>query len=252
MNFQVRITEGDIERVKELLKEYILCSNQVLIFHHQKENNDHHHAYFFDLNRTDQGIRKYLGHYLTKEKFSVKKTCGGEKRLPITLEVAYQYGTEKYLDPPVFVKDIEDNKIEVLKLRAEAYYLPFKERKLEHGDAIIVTKEIIKERQDKVWEKLLDQREKYKGKNIVQIKSMICAEWLNNGKAMPRQCDLHRYAMSLFYRLKYEDHEVPDIALENLFVFSRNNVYEESSSSSPSRPQGAQATQGLPPQSPQR
>lgn len=190
------------------------------MFRHNKIENDHHHVYLFSLPRTEQAIRKYIGHYYSKEKFSVKKTCGGNARLPITVEGAYQYGTEDTLTDPVYLKGFTQDHLDMLKLRAEAYYKPVSERKMEHGDTIVVTREIHHERQDKVWNRLVDNIEKYKDKHIWQIKSMISAEWLNSGKALPRQCDLHRYAVSIYWRLKYESVEVPDDALESLYRIS--------------------------------
>ena len=73
-------------------------------------------------------------------------------------------------------------------------------------------------RPDRVWERLIDQIDKYQGKSIKQIKSTIAAQWINDGKAIPRPSDLHRYAVSIYYRNKYFnkdwDHTVPDWALE--------------------------------------
>lgn len=225
MNCQIRLREADTERVKDFLKEYILFAERVLIFKHSPpkiENgitvyvNEHHHIYLFNIQRTDEGIRKYIGHYYKKECFAVRKTCGGSKKQPITYEGAYQYGTSEQLLEPVYVKGFEDHDIEVFKLKAEAYYNAGKPIKLEHNDTVVIHHDHHHIRADKVWEGLMNKEEIYKGKTITQIKSMISAEWLNNGKALPRQCDLHRYALSLYYRLKYPG-EVPENALETLY-----------------------------------
>lgn len=228
MNCQIRLREADTERVKDFLKEYIIIAERVLIFKHSPpkiENgltvyvNEHHHIYLFNIQRTDEGIRKYIGHYYEKTKFSVRKTCGGEKKLKITYEGAYQYGTSEELLDPVYVKGFEDGDIERFKLKAEAYYNAGKPVKLEHNDTVVIHHDHHHIRADKVWERLDAQRDKYNGKTVPQIKSMIGAEWLNSGKALPRQCDLHRYALSLYYKLKYVD-EVPENALETLYSIS--------------------------------
>lgn len=224
MNFQIRLRESDTQRVQDFLNDYIYDSEKVLIFKHSPpkiENgitvyvNEHHHIYLFLLERKADSIRKYIGRYYDKTRFSVKTTSGGTKNLPITLEGAYQYGTSEHLLAPVFSKGVEESHLDVLRMSAEVYYKP-QGVKLNTGDVIIVTKEIHHEKQDRVWLRLLDQRDIYIGKTVPQIKSMIAAEWLNSGKALPRPCDLHRYSLSLFYKNKYTD-EIPADALEDIY-----------------------------------
>jgi len=220
LDTQVRLTEEDTQRVIQFFAAYIHLATRVLIFKHNKPGNIHHHCYFFNLDRTDAAIRKYIGHHYKRECFSVSHTCKGKKREPLTERGAYQYGTEKTLDDPVYQKGFAQHDIEVFKLAAEAYYKQFEPKELQNGDTIIVTKEIYTARQDKVWEKLKEQQDRYMNKSIIQIKSMISAQYLNEGKALPRQCDLHRYSLSLFYRCKFvEVEEIPEDALEGIYKY---------------------------------
>lgn len=226
MNFQIRIRDGDYHRVMGVLDSYIDEAEKVLVFAHNppKEvfgtivyNNQHHHIYFFNLNKTDAGIRKYLGSYYSKESFAVKKTAGGKKALELTPAGAYQYATTEKLIDPEYTKGFEDHQLEEFRLRAEFYYRkPGEPTPKQHGDTIVVVREETVVKQDKVWIRLLDNKEKYRSKTVAQIKSSIAADWLNQGKALPRQCDLHRYALSLYYILKYEG-EVPEDALETVY-----------------------------------
>lgn len=221
MNIQIRLRVPEWSRVIELVGDYIQKADRSFSFHHDISGNNHYHIYLFDIDVQSQSIRKKLGHYLPKTNYMVSEKCKQDKQ-DITPRKAYQYGTTKDIIAPIHYHGYEEEDLLVFKEQAELYYELMGETKKEKikGD----TKEIhIVEYQqfkmDKSWERLKEQEEIYKDKSVKQIKSMICAEWLNAGRAIPRPSDLHRYAISLFYRQKYmnKDHnyEVPDYALEN-------------------------------------
>lgn len=211
MHIQLRITD-DVSWA-ELSKYLEVWTNKAasgFAFYHDLSGNSHYHVYLFDIEIREQSVRERLAKRYGDRKFSVRTTCGGAKKHPITPILAYQYGTTKDLLDPVWVKcnemDLQD-----YKSKAQKYYY-FSTP----SPATLITREekvIIKT--DKVWEKLLDNKDKYRDKTIKQIKSTICADYLNNGKAIPRGCDLQRYAVSLFMLCKYEADIVPDFALDN-------------------------------------
>jgi len=209
MNIQLRIrTDGDFAEIL-FIKDWVNGAFKCLAFEHDKPGNHHYHIYLFGLERNPDAMRKLLGRYLNKECYSVSTTCGGRKLMKITQQGAWQYGTEKELKEPVFIKGFTDEEIKEMKSLAEVYYKPV--------EAVLVTREdhyVV--RPDKVWQRLHEKVDDYKDKSVKQIKSMMCAEWLRAGKAIPRTADLHRYAMSLYMLNKF-NHEVPDSAFEDYF-----------------------------------
>lgn len=220
INFQVRLRTDDYNLCNEILEDYIKDAEQVLFFRHSPSNeNIHFHIYFFKLQRTDQAIRDRCAKFLPKENYSVKKTCGGKKNLPITVDGAYIYATSPKSNSELkFFKGIFADQLELLELKSKEFH------HIEEKSETSVKVEIHDHyypKQDKTWEMLKEQSDKYFDKNIKQIKSMICAQWLNNGKAIPRPSDLHRYSVSLYYLNKFKDEkgvvDVPEYALEGEF-----------------------------------
>lgn len=217
MNFQVRLRHDEFNFCNELLEEYIKDAERVLFFRHAPSNeNIHYHIYFINLQRTDEAIRKRCSKFLPKENYSVKKTCGGKKNLPITLDGAYIYATNPKSNSELkYYKGITQDQLEIFELKSKAHYDPPKQIEKVHVDHYYP-------KPDKTWEMLKEQSEKYVDKSVKQIKSMICAQWLNNGKAIPRPSDLHRYAVSLYYLNKFKDEkgiiDVPEYALEGEFI----------------------------------
>jgi len=205
-NFQIRITEESYDRIKEVLGWYL--TDQRLVFRHAPNaDNIHHHLYLFGLMRTAESVRKLLRKHYDKSKFAVSVTAGKSKQ-KITAMLAYQYASKPKSNPVLVdhagftdeqLKEFEDN--------AKEFYTPM--------TAVLVTKEehyIV--RPDRVWERLKLNYEKYEGKTVPEIKSMLAVDWLTNGKAILRGADAHRYALSLYYLCKYKNYAViPDNAL---------------------------------------
>lgn len=214
MHIQLRIRDDlPWAELSKYLEVWTQKAASGFAFHHDLPGNSHYHVYLFDIEITKQAIRERLAKRYGDRQFSVMTTCGGKKKMQITPILAYQYGTTKDLLEPVWVK-INEMDLAEYKSKAQKYYY-FSSN--EYTPATLITREekvVVKT--DKVWEKLLDQKETFKDKSIKQIKSSICADYLNNGKAIPRGCDLHRYAVSLFILCKYEEEViVPDFAMEN-------------------------------------
>lgn len=214
---QIRIRAPTWDDVKQYISDYIDTAPRCLVFNHNIPDNNHYHVYLFDIDVKADSIRKKLSRYLPKQNYAVSITAGKEK-LPITPSKAYQYGTTDKLIDPISHTGFEAREIQTMMESAKTYYDMFSKPK-EPVSAVLVTREdhyVV--RPDRTWEHLVNQIDKYKDKHIKHIKAMIAAEWINNGKAIPRPSDLHRYAVSIHYRLKYwnKDWEftVPDWALE--------------------------------------
>lgn len=215
---QIRLRVPRWEDVVQYIGDYIMAADRCFAFNHNLPDNNHYHVYLFDIDTQPDSIRKKLHRYLPKQNYSVSTTAGKEK-LPITPLKAYQYGTTKDLIEPCFFNGYEQTDIDVFKDSAVAHYG-------QPQTPLTVTQVIREEhhniKPDRVWERLVDQIDKYKDKSVKQIKSMIAAQWINDGKAIPRPSDLHRYAISIHYRLKYFnkdwEYQVPDWALEGEYA----------------------------------
>lgn len=212
MNYQLRIRDDlPWAELSKYLEVWTTKAVSGFAFQHDLSGNNHYHIYLFQIEMSKQGFRDRLAKRYGSREFSVKTTCGGIKKMPITPILAYQYGTTKELLNPVWVK-LEKEDLEKYKSNANRHY--YFDVKNINETTLITREEKVVIRDDKVWKKLLDNKERYSGKSIAQIKSAICADWLNDGKAIPRGCDLQRYAVSLFMKCKYPD-IVPEEALEN-------------------------------------
>lgn len=209
-NLQIRITEASWDKIKEVLGWYLVDH---LAFRHQPTHNPeniHHHVYLFDINRTAESVRnlfKKAGY--EKTSYAVSTTCGSRHKVPITKGGAFQYAWNPKSNPQlVSYRGFTDEDLSFLKSEAEAYYKPL--------EVTLVTKEehyIV--RPDRVWERLRDRQINgdFDGLTIRQIKSKIAADCLNSGKAIMRNADLHRYALSIVTLCKYKNQEVPADAL---------------------------------------
>lgn len=213
---QIRLTVPRWEDVVQYVGDYIMAADRCFAFNHNLPDNNHYHIYLFDIDTLADSIRKKLHRYLDKTKYSVSTTCKGKEKLPITPLIAYQYGTTKDLIDPCFFNGYEQTDIDTFKDSAAAHYGTPQQSPI---PVTLVTKEdhyVV--RPDRVWDRLVEKIDKYSNKSVKQIKSMIAAQWINEGKAVPRPSDLHRYAISIHYRLKYFnkdwEYQVPDWALE--------------------------------------
>jgi len=218
-NIQIRLRTPRYEDVVEHLGDYIMKADAAMIFHHNKPDNNHYHVYLFEIDVKPDSIRKKLQRAgYEKTCYAVGNTCGKEKK-PITTQGAYQYGTTDLMLEPVFHKGLTDVDLGIFRDCATVYYNKPIDTTPKNGDHHVIIKETtIIPKPDKTWEKLVENIDKYKEKTIKQIKSMIAAQWINEGKAIPRPSDCHRYAVSIHYRLKYFNkdwnYEVPEWALE--------------------------------------
>lgn len=176
-------------------------------------------------------MRKHLFRYLPSKECYMVGTTAGKNRTKIVDMIAYQYGTEDTLSPPVWSKGYDDQKLEVFRVNAEAFYDQKKQQEKTRQKVVteimVINQEKIKP--DRVWERLMEELisgpDKYDGKNVAQIKSMIATSYLRQLKPVPRPSDLHRYSVSLYNIVKYglhkrEDAEIPDNALEETYKFS--------------------------------
>lgn len=204
MNCQIRIRTDapffDILCIQDWLSE---CQSG-FAFHHNKPGNNHYHVYLFHLERNVDAMRRHLGKYYPKECYSVSVTCGGRKRLQITYEGAYQYGTTKSLIDPLWVKGIPLDTLQEYHKIAKDFYTPT-------AVTVVTKEEHFVVRPDRVWERLRQNADAYSNLTLKEIKSKMAAEWLNNGKAIPRSADLHRYSLSLFMLNKYKKDQIGDI-----------------------------------------
>lgn len=219
MNIQVRIrTDESFSRIS-YIKDWLNETPRGLAFEHNKPGNHHYHLYLFGLERNCDAMRRHLGKHLPKECYAVGITAG-KKKVKITPEYAYQYGTTKSLNNPIWTKGFPLEELETYHKNAEKFYkVP-----IVVSDTDAKLPEVIY-KVDRVWEKLRDHKDEYKDMSIARIKSKISADYLNNGKAIPRSADLHRYAISLYYLNLYvgEDRHgfVTDTALEEYYINTR-------------------------------
>lgn len=228
-SFQIRIRTdapfSDILYVQQWLQE---CG-QGFAFEHDKPGNHHYHIYLFGLLRNADAMRRHIGKYLPdKVDYSVKTTAGGSKNLPLKDDIAYQYGTTEKLLKPVWSKGYDNDRLEKFSFYAEAFYRQMEERQQKQKQVVheilVLNQEKVKP--DRVWEnlmiELIENRTKYDDKTIPEIKSMIATSYLRKLKAMPRPSDLHRYATSLWYIVKYQlhvsDNEIPELAMVQEFA----------------------------------
>lgn len=220
-NYQIRLTHTNYDAIKD----YFDKSEKYMVFKHKpigNEENEHFHIYLIrsSIARADTIREKLQRSRFSKVDYAVSTTAGRRKE-KITEYLAYQYGMAPKSQPVLMEsKGISETEFTNWKMKAEMFYdiLEQKRKKVEQQSIgpVTVIREVI-QRPDKVWERLVADEDKYSEKTIKQIKSMICAEWLNMGKAIPRPSDLHRYATSLYMRQKYKGNEVPDDAMENYF-----------------------------------
>jgi len=130
---------------------------------------------------------------------------------------AYQYAMKPKSQPQlIHHNEFTDTELLAFQLNADQYYHP----ELSTVDNIVTTHDHYIVRPDRVWERLYKEKNKYADKTIHQIKSALHAEWLNNGKAMMRTADAHRYATSLFMLNKYKGEEIPDNAFNSDYLIS--------------------------------
>lgn len=217
MPLQVRIrTDAPFNDIP-FIREWLAETEAGFAFNHNIPGNNHYHIYFFNLNRQADSIRKTLNKYLgDKTRYAVSKTAGKEK-LTILDWLAWQYGTTSDLFEPVWVKGFTEAQIQEFKEGATNYYNAEAQRE-DPDNVEIIRHEHFYPRPDRVWERLREKYQTYEGKTLAQIKSSLAAEWLNNGKAIPRSADLHRYSLSLFYLNKYpRNMDIPEDGLIELF-----------------------------------
>lgn len=212
MNFQFRIRSDVSFDDLIYIKNYIESAGSAFVFQHIIPGNNHYHIYCFGLDRKPDSIRKTFSKHLPKQNYSVSITAGKQKTR-IEPRFAWQYGTTKDLIAPILVKGFSDEEVDMFKLSAERFYHPLEslDKLLSNQSPITAIQQVLKT--DRVWERLRDHREDYQDLTVKAIKSKIAAAWLNDGKAMPRPSDLHRYAVSLFYLNKFKDSWVPDEAM---------------------------------------
>lgn len=221
MALQIRLREPSYTKAYQYIEDYVGKADRALVFNHKPtDDNNHYHIYLFDIDIQPDSIRRRLARDgYAKTCYAVSTTAGATKKIAITPQLAYQYGTTKDLIEPILQKGFEQFDLGIFKTSAQVYYNKYTPPapELRTGDTIVVKEDHYISRPDKVWEKLKTQIDAYKGKSIKQIKSMISAQWLNEGKAMPRPSDLHRYAISLHTLSYYSGEMVPDEALEHLW-----------------------------------
>lgn len=210
-DFQIRIKDENYQRVFEAMEHYL--TDRYMIFNHPLPENNHYHLYIFGLYRNADAIRERLRRLgFPKENYAVSVTAG-KKKEKITAPLAYQYATNPKSNPVlVAIKGFTDDELSEFKAKADRYYNP----PIIANPADGVLPEVIY-KVDRVWERLKANMDDYKDLTIKAIKAKIASQWLNDGKAMPRPSDLHRYAVSLYYINKYQDTGVPDTAMLEQF-----------------------------------
>lgn len=215
--YQVRLAHPNYDPIRD----YFSVTEKYLVFKHKpihNQENEHFHIYLFNtrIARADTIRDKLYRAKISKVDYAVTTTAGKRKE-KITDYLAYQYGMNPKSQPVlVEYKGFTEDQLSNWQMKAEMFYdiLEQKNKKVEKDiGPVTVIREVVS-RPDKVWERLVADEDKYSNKSVKQIKSMICAEWLNMGKAIPRPSDLHRYAVSLYMRQKYKGNEVPDDAFE--------------------------------------
>lgn len=228
MNFQIRIRTDAAFNDLEYINHWLDAAREGFAFEHNKPGNHHYHIYLFGLDRKPDPMRKYLFKYLpNKECYSVGITAGKKKEKIIDW-LAYQYGTTKLIIDPCWTKGYEAAKLNEFRDSAIAFYEQETARQ-ERRNAVVTEILVInneKVKPDRVWEglvtKLIEKPDMYDGKTIPQIKSMISVDYLRRLKAVPRPSDLHRYAISLWYIVKYDAHvkdsDIPLDAMEGEYT----------------------------------
>lgn len=228
MNFQIRIRTDAAFNDLEYINHWLDATGKGFAFQHSLPGNNHYHIYLFGLDRKPDPMRKYLAKYLpSKECYAVGITAG-KKKEPVLDWIAYQYGTTKELLKPVWTKGYPDEKLKEFEEGAQ-YFYEQEQKRMERRNAVVTEVLVInneKVKPDRVWEglitKLIEQPDMYDGKTIPQIKSMISVDYLRRLKAVPRPSDLHRYAISLWYIIKYDlhvkDSDIPLDAMEDEYT----------------------------------
>lgn len=213
MNFQIRLrVDENFSRIG-YIKDWLDAAPKGFAFEHNKPGNHHYHVYLFGLERNPDAMRRHLAKHISdKERYAVGVTCGGKKKIKITPEGAYQYGSTKNGDNPIWYKGWTLEELAEYHEKAKEFYKPMEVTLITKEDHYVV-------RPDRVWERLREHVNDYGDMTVARIKSKIAVDYLNNGKAIPRSADLHRYATSLYYLNKYRreqvgDVQIPDTALE--------------------------------------
>lgn len=219
ISLQLRITDASWDNIKKNLG-WNLTDKHLAFKHTPKANPDnvHHHVYLFDIYRTAETLRNILRKSYDKSKFAVSVTAGKSKQ-KITPMLAYQYAMNPKSQPEIVsTGSFEAPILQEMKENADSYY----------GPPMPVTQVVVKEehyivRPDRVWERLKQRQSEghYDDLTIQAIKSKLAAEWLNAGKAVMRNADAHRYAVSIFMLNKYKQRgEVPDTAFMEQYNIS--------------------------------
>lgn len=214
MNFQIRIRVDESFSRIGYIQDWIESTPKGFAFEHNIPGNRHYHIYLFGLERNQDAMRKHLGKFIPdKQRYAVGVTCGGKKKIKITPEGAWQYGSTKNHHTPIWTKGFTPTELEDFSAASQEFYKPMEVTLVTKEDHYIV-------RPDRVWERLREHVNDYGDMTVARIKSKIAVDYLNNGKAIPRSADLHRYATSLYYLNKYRYNQVgdvliPDTALEN-------------------------------------
>lgn len=217
INLQLRVTDSSWDNIKQAIG-WNLTDKHLVFRHTPKSNPDnvHHHVYLFDIYRTAETLRNILRKRYEKTQFAVSVTAGRSKQ-KITPELAYQYALNPKSQPElVSAQGFTNEELEKFKKDGEDYYKPM--------EVTLVTKEehyVV--RPDRIWERLKMRQSEgvYDNMTLHQIKCKLAAEWLNAGKAMMRNADCHRYAVSIYMLNKYKHlPEIPDNAFREQYSIS--------------------------------
>lgn len=219
INLQLRVTDESLDNIKDCLG-FNFISNH-LVFRHQPTNNPeniHYHIYLFGIHRTAETLRNILRRKYEKTRFAVSVTAGRSK-VKITPEMAFQYAMNPKSNPQlVSHQGFTDEEIQKMKTDAENYYKPIEAVLITHEEHYVV-------RRDRIWERLRIRQQDghYDGLSVQRIKSKLAAEWLNEGKAMMRNADCHRYAVSIYMLCKYKNKaEIPEDAFLSEYNVSQS------------------------------
>lgn len=226
VNLQIRLRTTSAFETLVFIQSYLLSCVQGFAFLHNKPDNQHYHIYLFGIDTKPDSVRKTVGRYMPdKTTYSVATTAGGSKRLPLDPRIAYQYAKAPDSNPTlVWSRGFDEATLERFELSANAFYEQceknLKQKNQVLSEILVINNEKIK--QDRTWERLcndmIENPNKYKGRTLPQIKSMIAVEYLRQLKAVPRPSDLHRYAVSIYYISLHglhtsEDKKISDEAL---------------------------------------
>ena len=232
MNIQVRVRTN--EPIKDIVGKWYDNAPKAFIFEHDKPDNHHYHVYLFDYESHTalQKWREYLTRRLGDKSLHMVGTTAGKKKQPITIQYAYNYGcadrlkqkmdkkekidnVSELLDKPIFIKGFGAEEIfHQLHDEAEKFWNVM----VGHdgrNESVVVIQDLlqVKTRPDLVWKSLYENMDSYRDLSIPKIKSKLAVERLREGKAIMRNADAHRYALSLYYLNKYNREEIPDDAL---------------------------------------